>query len=111
MSENMDDLISNVKKMVDNGNIPSEMKQLLNNIQKNPSTSNNDLSNILNQLSPEMVNSFTQNPENNPDTWHVTGSETYGNENIKTVPKGFWYTTIFHFADGTVVMTDIKQKQ
>ena len=45
------------------------------------------------------------------DSWHVIGSETYGNENIKTVPKGFWYTTIFHFADGSTAMTDIKQKQ
>ena len=45
------------------------------------------------------------------DSWHVIGSETYGNENLNAVPKGFWYTTIFHFADGSTAMTDIKQKQ
>ena len=56
---------------------------------------------------------YPDHPENNPnsDNWHLVGSETYGNENIKTVPKGFWYTTIFHFADGSTAMTDIKQKQ
>lgn len=47
----------------------------------------------------------------NADSWHVIGSETYGNENLNAVPKGFWYTTIFHFADGSTAMTDIRQKQ
>ena len=45
-------------------------------------------------------------PENN-----TTSSFTYGNNNYDSIPSGAWYTTIVHFADGTVVMTDIKQKQ
>ena len=55
----------------------------------------------------------TGDPSKNPvpEDWHVVGSETYGNENLKSVPKGFYYTTIFHFADGSVAMTDIKQKR
>ena len=53
------------------------------------------------------------NTENNPnaDEWYLVANETYGSENFKPVPKGFWYTTIFHFADGSTAMTDIKQKQ
>ena len=37
-------------------------------------------------------------------------TRTYSLDNYNCIPEGFWYTTIFHFADGTVVMTDIKQK-
>ena len=38
-------------------------------------------------------------------------SRTYGLENLDKIPSGYWYTTILHFADGTVIMSDIKQKQ
>ena len=38
-------------------------------------------------------------------------SFTYEKKQYKDIPSGYWYTTIVHFADGTVVMTDIKQKQ
>ena len=69
MSNNMDDLFANVKKMVDSGNIPDDIKQMMNNIQNNSapqynrpsSTSQNstpDLNNILNQVSPEMLNNL-----------------------------------------------------
>ena len=40
MSNNMDDLFANVKKMVDSGNIPDDIKQMMNNV------------------SPEMVNNL-----------------------------------------------------
>ena len=60
MSNNMDDLFANVKKMIDSGNIPDDIKQMMNNIQNtNSSTgSNQDLNNILGQLSPEMINNL-----------------------------------------------------
>ena len=60
MSNNMDDLFANVKKMIDSGNIPDNIKQMMNNIQNtNSSTaSNQDLNNILGQLSPEMINNL-----------------------------------------------------
>ena len=35
MSNNMDDLFANVKKMVDSGNIPDDIKQMMNNLQNN----------------------------------------------------------------------------
>lgn len=38
------------------------------------------------------------------------GSFTYADSNLKNIPEGKFYTTIVHFADGTVLMTDVKQK-
>ena len=69
MSNNMDDLFANVKKMVDSGNIPDDIKQMMNNLGNNStpqhsrpsSTSQNstpDLNNILSQVSPEMLNNI-----------------------------------------------------
>ena len=37
-------------------------------------------------------------------------NQTYDLTKLDGVPVGCWYTTIIRFADGTVVMTDIKQK-
>ena len=69
MSNNMDDLFANVKKMVDSGNIPDDIKQMMNNIQNNSTPQNSspssispnstpDLNNILSQVSPEMLNNL-----------------------------------------------------
>ena len=69
MSNNMDDLFANVKKMVDSGNIPDDIKQMMNNLQNNANNSNDsssasslnsapDLNNILSQVSPEMLNNL-----------------------------------------------------
>ena len=53
--------------------------------------------------------------ESNNEPYIIPNTETlignYGLDKLKYVPEGAYYTTIFHFADGTVVMTDIKQKQ
>lgn len=63
MSNNMDDLFANVKKMVDSGNIPDDIKQMMNNMQNNSTPTSNsnsapDLNNILSQVSPEMINNL-----------------------------------------------------
>jgi len=68
MSDKMDDLFANVKKMVDSGNIPDDIKQMMNNFQSSSSNNtNNDLNNILNQVSPEMLNNLgnIMNSQNN----------------------------------------------
>ena len=44
----------------------------------------------------------------NPKTGSTTF--TYGAENYEDVQDGFWYTTIVHFADGTMAMGEIFQK-
>ena len=89
MSNNMDDLFANVKKMVDSGNIPDDIKQMMNNFQNNSTSSNSvassqsttpDLNNILNQVSPEMLNSLGNmiNSKNQSNQ----NSSTNGNFNL-----------------------------
>ncbi len=57
MSNNMDDLFANVKKMVDSGNIPDDIKQMMNNV--SPDMINN-LGNMMNSN-----NQVNQNPPQN----------------------------------------------
>ena len=38
------------------------------------------------------------------------GSLTYTSDNYNDIPKDAWYTTVFHFVDGTVLMTEVRQK-
>ena len=54
---NMDALLENVKKMVDTGNIPNDVQQMLNGLQ-NKNSEKPDLSSILSQVSPEMLNNL-----------------------------------------------------
>ena len=49
MSDNMNDLFANVKKMVDSGNIPDDIKQMMNNFQN--SSNNNNSNNSPNENS------------------------------------------------------------
>lgn len=51
MSNNMDDLFTNVKKMVDSGNIPDDIKQMMQNLHGNQSEPN--------PISPEMLNNLS----------------------------------------------------
>ena len=39
------------------------------------------------------------------------GNYTYSDTNFEEVPSGWYYTTIVHFADGSAIMSDVKQKQ
>ena len=68
MSNNIDDILNNVKNMVNTGNIPSEIQQMLNNMKssnlnnnssQNSNPQNMDINNILNQVSPEMINNLS----------------------------------------------------
>lgn len=79
MSNNMDDLFANVKKMVDSGNIPDDIKQMMNNVQSSSSSTSStnstpDLNNILSQVSPEMLNNlgnmFNSNNQSNQNSSH-----------------------------------------
>ena len=58
MADNFSDALNNVKKMVDSGNIPSDIQGMINNI-SGSNVSQNDLSNMLNQISPEMIASLS----------------------------------------------------
>ena len=63
MSNNMDDLFANVKKMVDSGNIPDDIKQMMNNV--SPEMVNN-LGNMMNSNNQSNQNS-SQNGNLNLD--------------------------------------------
>ena len=83
MSNNMDELFANVKKMVDSGNIPDDVKQMMNNLQNSSNTQNNvqsntpDLNNILNNISPEMINNLSNILNSNPQNQCNTHHESY----------------------------------
>ena len=82
MSNNMDDLFANVKKMVDSGNIPDDIKQMMNNLQTPASSTNSppDLNNILSQVSPEMLNNLGSML--NPNNQSNSNSTQNGNFNL-----------------------------
>lgn len=87
MSNNdMNDLLANVKKMVDSGNIPDDVKQMMNNLQNNSTSSANsapDLNNILNQVSPEMLNNLgSMLNSNNQSNQSNQNSSQNGNFNL-----------------------------
>jgi len=98
MSNNMDDLFANVKKMVDSGNIPDDIKQMMNNLQNNstpqtsntsPSTSNStpDLNNILSQVSPEMLNNLGNMLNSNNQSSQNSSANGNFNLDINTIMK------------------------
>ena len=62
---------------------------------------------MCNPSSPNYIPGYQPEPTINESAFKT---RTYGLDNYSDIPDGYWYTTIFHFADGTIVMTDIKQK-
>ena len=100
MSDKMDDLFASVKKMVDSGNIPDNVKQMMNNLQgssdsgsqnpmSNNSSNNMDINNILSQVSPEMLNNFSNmmnsNNQSSPNST-ATNSNNF-NIDMNTIMK------------------------
>ena len=71
MDNNMNDLINNVKNMVNSGNIPPEIQQMMNSMKSsdNNTSSNNssniDINKILSQVSPEMINNLSSSLNQN----------------------------------------------
>lgn len=71
MSEDLSSLFNNVKNMVDSGNIPEELKEMLNNLKKDNSsdnTSSTELSSLLNSIGN---NSSTDNKKNNNNDFNI----------------------------------------
>ena len=54
MSDDLSDLINNVKNMVDSGNIPDDIKNVLNNLNNNTSSSGNNQYNNPNNMQIDM---------------------------------------------------------
>ena len=93
MSNNMDELFANVKKMIDSGNIPDDVKQMMNNFQASSNNQTNsqtpDLNNILNNVSPEMINNLSSMLNSNSSTSQNSNNSSQNNLNldINTIMK------------------------
>ena len=59
MSDNLAEAFNNLKKMVDSGNIPSEVQGMISNLNNSNTDSKQTLNNMLNQVSPEMLNNLS----------------------------------------------------
>ncbi len=92
MADNMEDLMSNVKKMVDSGNIPPEIQQMMNSLQNSSNNSNSvsnnsdnnnniDLNKVLSQVSPEMLNSFSSMLQSSNISNNNSSSNSSNNDN------------------------------
>lgn len=83
MSDNLAEAFSNFKKMVDSGNIPSEVQGLVNNLNSGNSDSKQTLNNMLSQVSPEMLNNLSSmlqsNNSSNSSNYSTNSSTTSSN--------------------------------
>ena len=97
MANNMDDLLNNVKNMVNSGNIPPEIQQMMNNMKSSNSNNNStqtsanqnvDINNILNNVSPEMLNNLSSmlNSSTSSDTGNSTNQNNF-NLDMNTILK------------------------
>ena len=91
MSDKMEDLFANFKKAIDSGNIPDDVKQMMNNLQgaSNKSESNSSsLNNTNSQISPDMLNNFSNmmNSSNNNSNQSSSDSNNI-NIDMNTVLK------------------------
>ncbi len=98
MSNNMEDLLTNMKKMVDSGNIPDNIKQMMKGLQNNsnsqnsqPSSSstnsNADLNSLLNNISPEMINNLGSMLNSNNKTSQNSNQNGSFNLDMNTIIK------------------------
>lgn len=83
MSDDLANAFNNLKKMVDSGNIPSEVQGLVNNLNNGNNDSKQTLNNMLSQVSPEMLNNLSSmlqsnNTSNSSNSYNTSNS---GNSN------------------------------
>lgn len=93
-NSDMNDLFANVKKMVDSGNIPDDIKQMMNNFQNNSQSSSAsntnsapDLNNLLSQVSPEMLNNLGNMLNSNNQSNNNSSQNGNFNLDINTIMK------------------------
>ena len=93
MSDNLSEAFYSLKKMVDSGNIPSEVQGIVNNLNNGNNDSKQTLNNMLSQVSPEMLNSLSSmlqssNSNNNLNSSDFTNSSNNGfNLDAETLMK------------------------
>ena len=90
MSDNMNDLFASVKKMVDSGNIPDDLKNMMNNFNSSGSSNNNSNSNlndVLSQISPEMINNMSSMLNNGNSNNNNSNNSSAPNIDMGTIMK------------------------
>lgn len=93
MSDNLTEAFNNLKKMVDSGNIPSEVQGLVNNLNNGNSDSKQTLNNMLSQISPEMLNNLSSmlqsNNSANNNNFNSSNSSNYSTNSSNTSNNNF----------------------
>lgn len=94
MSDNLAEAFNNIKKMVDSGNIPSEVQGLVNNLNNGNGDSKQALNNMLSQVSPEMLNNLSSmlqsnNTSNTSNHGSSSNSTSNSSNNINNTYKTF----------------------
>ena len=93
MSDNLADAFNNLKKMMDSGNIPSEVQGIVNNINNGGNDPNQTLNNMLSQVSPEMLNNISSmlqgnnNQVNSQSSSNNNTSNSSSNGNFNLDPE------------------------
>ena len=87
MSDNLNDAFNTLKKMVDSGNIPSEVQGFVNNLNNGNNDSNKTLHNMLSQVSPEMLNNLSSMFQSNSSTGSITNTSTDSSNSFNLDPQ------------------------
>lgn len=109
MSDDMSDIFNNIKSMMDSGNIPDNLKEIVNNFKNNENTSSNQNNNsaqenVVNQnnqnssnnmnfdtskISPEMINTLSSllNSSSNENNSNNTDNQSEPSIDINTILK------------------------
>jgi len=87
MSDNLADAFNTLKKMVDNGNIPSEVQGIVNNLNSGNANSKQTLNDMLSQVSPEMLNNFSSMLQSNNKNSDTSRDNSNSNNNFSIDPE------------------------
>ena len=89
---NMNDIFNNVKNMINTGNIPPEIQQMMNSMKYSDNNSSNNSSNIdinkiLSQVSPEMLNNLSSSLNSNSSSNNNNSNQNNFNLDMNTILK------------------------
>ena len=87
MSDNLAEAFNTLKKMVDNGNIPSEVQGIVNNLNNGNENSKQTLNDMLSQVSPEMLNNFSSMLQSNNKNSDTSRDNSNSNNNFSIDPE------------------------
>ena len=99
MSDDMSDIFNNIKSMMDNGNIPDDIQNIVNNLKNssndnkdNNSSNSNNINFDSNKISPEMISNLanllnSNSNENNSNSTNNNNNQSEPTIDINTILK------------------------